>query len=87
MARDGEDCPMGNVVATEGECKKAASLLGMNYEGNKSSTSYPAGCGASWFHSKVYFNALINPKKQGIGHAKECVPDMKVQILYLAVLL
>jgi hypothetical protein len=60
----GEDCPLGNIVATKDNCKNAASQLAKQYvEVTYSSENLPAGCwiGGPPNNELVLFNQIIDP--------------------------
>ena len=55
-----ENCPIGRVVPTEEECKKASSLLGIEYKNKVKRADYPVGCHTKSDHSS-YLNTQLDP--------------------------
>ena len=53
------------MIVDEGECKKAAEVLGRTYSGNSHSNIYPSGCYASLSSFMGFFNKL----ESGTGNA------------------
>ena len=67
-----ENCPQGEVITTEDDCKKASTSLGKKYQLSLSSDVVPAGCYSYSRNSRSYFNeitdiALTTPRKGAIG--------------------
>ena len=55
-----ENCPIGRIVPTEEECKKASSLLGIEYKNKLKKGDYPVGCYTTSDHSS-YLNTKLDP--------------------------
>ena len=55
-----ENCPIGRTVPTEEECKKASSLLGIEYKNKVKRADYPVGCHTKSDHSS-YLNTQLDP--------------------------
>ena len=55
-----ENCPIGRIVPTEEECKKASSLLGIEYKNKVKRADYPVGCHTKSDHSS-YLNTQLDP--------------------------
>ena len=69
---ENENCPQGEVITTEDDCKKASTSLGKKYQLSFSSDVVPAGCYSYSRNSRSYFNeitdiALTTPRKGAIG--------------------
>ena len=59
-AVENENCPKGEVITTEDDCKKASTSLGKKYQLTLSSNDKPAGCYSySWF-SRSWFNEITD---------------------------
>ena len=56
---ENENCPQGEVITTEDDCKKASTSLGKKYKLKLSSKDKPAGCysysraSSSWFNENT----------------------------------
>ena len=77
-AGDGENCPWGEVIGTEDQCKDAASQLGLEYNDIRTVLEYPAGCFVSFVDYNVYFNTEIDPSVNtphsdtgGLSHTRQ----------------
>ena len=57
----GEQCPQDSVIETLETCKNAISQLEKTWKKVQSGTRYPAGC--YYFHSKGYFNNVVDQAK------------------------
>ena len=55
-----ESCPIGRIVPTEEECKKASSQLGIEYKNKLKKVDYPVGCYTKSDHSS-YLNTQLDP--------------------------
>ena len=55
-----ENCPIGRIVPTEEECKKASSQLGIEYKNKLRKVDYPVGCYTKSDHSS-YLNTQLDP--------------------------
>ena len=57
---ENENCPQGEVITTEDDCKKASTSLGKKFQLTLSSNDKPAGCYSySWF-SRSWFNEITD---------------------------
>ena len=63
----GANCPINDIVTKEFSCKRAATILGLEYVGrtqDKDKYQRPLGC---YFDSKwTYFNSYVNTDDYGI---------------------
>ena len=58
----GNDCPSAEVIVTAGNCRRAATALGLSYEGQEDANPFiSAGC--FFTDSTVKFNELTDPEK------------------------
>ncbi len=63
MGEVGANCPLDDVIATESECRTAASERQRTFRSSLTNKQRPAGCLVWLSTNHVWFNTITNPSQ------------------------
>ena len=84
-ARADSNCPVDNILITEGKCRAASVYLGMKFVRHYMQFNRPAGC--YWRGGSLYLNTVLDPLAVTIHYSPKtggvCLRGMSTYILMI----